>query len=211
MKEFKTCLSLYKYSKDFKTNIACSFLYCAISIFMLCVMNKEDGDMILLPATFIVLGPVLSVQVIYSLEVIGLINSSAIKEYIEKRFMDVMQLIYSMTGYLIIVVSVIIKIMMGANGEDYVKGIIASGIVIAVIVVYSVLAVKKPIAGFIIYLVGYASAMFLACSNIRFEFHLNVSVIFGLVLVLTGCGLSAVLRRSLYKIPIRVFLNRKSV
>lgn len=204
-------MRLYKYSKDFKTNIACSFLYCAISIFMLCVMQNENGDMILFPATFIVLGPVLSVQLIYSLEVIGLINSLAIKEFIEKRFMDIMQLIYSLTGYLLVVVAVIIKIKLGATREDYVKGIIASGIIIAILVVYSVVAVKKPVVGFIIYIVGYVGAMYLAVSDIVIALHLNVAIISGLILVLIGCGLSAVLRRSLYKIPVKVFMKRKSV
>lgn len=194
--EIKKGFRLIPYGYAIKMNLICGVV---IMLLGLAALSMDSRNEIFTASIFIILGPLVSLQVAGSHLYSGLVAASPRRRLVDIVLGDVLSVIASLIGYLVIVGYIFLN--KGAI-EHPAESMILAGVCMAICVIYFGVALKCYLVGSILYFIGViggylVGSVFLEVTEIEFSLA-GGSVVSFLIMVL-GVVLSSVLRRLLYK------------
>lgn len=212
--EWKRCMKLVKYGYNLKSSIVCAMIFFVLGM-IICVMDQ--GNMFIMGGLYIVLGPLMLAQIIYTGLASGMALSSPRRRFMEIQLQDGMQLLVGVLGYLLVVLLAIAKVYLGHSesgiyvsfGRDaYGQMILNTGILTGILLVYMGIVYKYFLISILLFAGGFAFVyigMWGGVTEITSSVNMVSGTLLGLLFVLIGEVLSAVLRRLLYKKPLNKY------
>lgn len=212
--EWKRCIKLVKYGYNIKSTIACALIFFVIGL-IICVLDQ--GNMFILGGLYIVLGPLMLAQIIYTGLVSGMALSSPRRRFMEIQLQDGMQLLVGVLGYLLVVLLAVAKVYLGHSeseiyislGRDaYGQMILHMGILTGILLVYMGIVYKYFLISILLFAGGFAfvyTGMWGGVTEIISSVNMVSGTLWGLLFVLIGAVLSGVMRRILYKKPLNKY------
>lgn len=194
--EIKKCFRLITYGYGIKMNLICGAI-----VFLVGLVELSIGSYLTVfsASVFIILGPVMCLQLACTLLYSGIVASSPRRRALEIGLGDAVNVGASLIGYLVITgYTFWKKEVMEAPAES----LILASICMAITVIYFGVCYKIYLLGSILYFIsiiaGYIVAViFFAITEMKFSVA-SASVI-SFLIVAVGVVLSSVLRRLLYK------------
>lgn len=206
--EWKRCMKLVKYGYNLKSSIACAVIFFVLGI-LWCIGDK---GMFAMGGMYIVLGPLMLVQVIYTGLMAGMPLSSPRRRFIEIQLQDGLQLLVGVLGYLLVVLVAAIKVYRGHSTPElsiaYGQMVLYTGMLVGVLLIYMGIVYKYFLFSLILFMGGFAFIYIgLWGEMIKIAHSVNMvsGTLLGLLFVLIGEVLSGVLRRLLYKKPLNKY------
>ncbi len=201
--ELKKSFRLLKYTYNFRLNIAGAVIFLVLGIPMLLV----DVESSILGGMYLLIAPYMLIQMLYSLVFGQMVAASPKKQFLEIQCVDILSGVINIVVYTLVVW--VVRGVHGGAGEN----IAALGMVIpfaAMIVIISVYygaCYKYMVAGTILFAFTYMVLYGIVMSELsqrlveRFQLNFGSAYLIGMVLILMGNGISAWMRRCLYKKP----------
>lgn len=206
--EWKRCMKLVKYGYNLKSSIACAVIF-FVSGILFCVLQI---DMFALGGLYIVLGPLMLVQIIYTGLMAEMALSSPRRRFMEIQLQDGLQLLVGVLGYLLVVLIAAIKVYQGHSAPElstaYGQMVLYTGIIAGMFLIYMGIVYKYFLVSLILFMVGF-SLVYMGpwgeIIKITHSVNMVSGTLLGLLFVLIGEVLSGVLRRVLYKKPLNKY------
>lgn len=198
MSNWKIGVKLIPYVYQAKLNIAAAIVFFVLGIVIFFAGDKFSmGGML-----WMLLGLLYPVQIIFSLEYIGIVAASPKRKAINYATQDVVIIISGIVAYCITVVIEVFKAEVLKKPEDG-KILLAGFILMFWLFVYLVTAYRFFILSTILFCIvtgasGLFSFMLIRGNDINI-LHINV---IGLVLVVAGVLVNCLLRRLMFRLPI---------
>lgn len=210
--EWKRCAKLIKYGYNLKSSVAAAAIFFVLGIVM-CVLSPDE--MFSLGGMYIVLGPMLLIQCVYTSLSAGISMSSPRRRFIETWFHDGLQLLIGLAGYALVILIAVIQISHGHSGAEeraaLGQAILYTGMLTGVLMIYMGIVYKTFLLSVLLFLVAFVSLMAEVPDKI-FGFMQSVTVakgiLWGLAAIAIGAVISGLLRRMLYKKPLSKFSIR---
>jgi len=194
--EIKKSFRLIPYGYGVKMNLICGVIF-----FLIGLAELSTGSQLAVfsASVFIILGPIVCLQLASTLLYSGIVASSPRRRVVEIGLGDAVSAGATLIGYLVVTGYTFLNREMIENPME---NLILASICMAVSVIYFGVAFKIYLIGSILYFISIIGAFgleiaFFEITEIEFSFA-NASVISFLIVVL-GVVLSSVLRRLLYK------------
>ena len=196
--EMKRGLKLIKYANDFKITVVVAILFCLIAI----VICFVDLQFIVLASAEIFMSIIMFIQMEYSLLATGICASSPRKRNLETWLPDLTGLMLGIAGYLIILVIIMVNYFYVSEEirQFCGAGILFSGMMGGITLVYGSLVYKNFIIGFIVFFSGFYSL--LVCSEGELFVSLTAGIWGGFAFIVVGIAVAGILRRLLYRKPL---------
>ena len=201
--ELKKSFRLLKYTYNFKSSIAGIIIFLVVGIPMVLVSWRGCflGGMYLLIASY------MPIQMLYSLLFGQMVAASPKKHFLEIHCVDVLMSSINMVVYTLVVL--VIKEIHGDNGENMeaLGTVIPFAMLVVTVSIYYGACYKYMMAGTILFAITYVIVYGLSLGEVsqrlveRFSLNYGSAYLIGMVLILIGSGISARMRRSLYKKP----------
>ncbi|MGN0153902.1 MAG: hypothetical protein ACI4A3_05585 [Lachnospiraceae bacterium] len=201
-------MRLVKYGYNLKSSIACAVIFFGVGI-LFCVV---EIDMFAMGGLYIVLGPLMLVQIIYTGLMAGMALSSPRRRFIEIQLQDGLQILVGVLGYLLVVLIAAIKVYQGHStlelSKVYGQMVLYTGIMTGVLLVYMGIVYKYFLVSLILFMGGFSfvyTGLWGEMIKITHSVNMISGTLLGLLFVLIGEVLSAVMRRILYKKPLNKY------
>ena len=198
MDEMKRGLKLIKYANGFKVTAVITILFCLIAI----VISFVDLQFIVIASVEIFMSIIMFAQMEYSLLATGICASSPRKRNLETWLPDLSGLVLGIAGYLVILVIIMVNYFYASEEVKQIcgAGILFSGMMGGITLVYGSLVYKNNIIAFIVFFSGFYSL--LICFESGMSVSLTAGVWGGFAFILVGVVAAGILRRLLYRKPL---------
>lgn len=212
MNEMKKACKLIKYGFNLKMNVIFGIIFTIFGIIFSVLGSMMSSSNHMQPAVlrtmYIFLGPLMVVQVLYTLLYSEIAKSSPRNYMLEVTAPNFFATLIGVFSYVFSIVGALIGMKVSPDlAENYYAVIMSSGIMLAVMLLYFGVCYKYFVLGTIGFVVGFL-VIYGGLSAYIFEYGLsfklnfvNSSMISG-VIVAVGIILSCILRKALYKKPI---------
>lgn len=198
--EIKRGIRLIRYGYGVKLNLIGGILLCIIGLVICCVASDS---FIMIGVLYMMLGPFMAVQVMYTLLYAGLVGASPRRRGIEILIADWIDIITGFIGYVVFMVATVVRVNMAPEqAQNIMQGILLGSVGSAMVFICFGVCYKyywqSMILFFIVYFMVYGFGM--ALINIA-QVTLNMAWTAGgsLLFIAAGVFLSCVLRRLVYK------------
>lgn len=203
LKDIKLGMKLLRYSYNFKTNIGFMIFFLVLG-----------GGMMLLPqvnsflfgGTYIFIGYIMMLQMNYTLMFAQMVPATPHRKMFELTFPNFMTLTSAVLWYLVLTVMVmVLSDFRPALRGEYNVALVLIAIYMAIIIIYAGICYKFLWLAFILFTASFSYVYILGKDRITVFFLRNVGAdlpanfAVGLVIVVVGCLLSALLRKIFYK------------
>ncbi len=204
-KDIRLGFKLLRYSYKFKVNV----LFTCFFMLMGALMIFFNVEGFLLGSIYLFLGPIMMLQMNYSLMHAQLVSVSGKRRLMELTFPNFVNCISAVLLYLTL--SVLACVFAGLRPQQkttYSISIIFVSILIVICMIYYGICYKYFIVGTILFACTFSAFYFIFRESLILFFMrtvgLNIPTTFsvGLVIILTGCVVSCLLRRAFYRKPI---------
>lgn len=200
--EIKRGIKLIRYGYGVKRNLIGGMLLCILGIGMCCVANDS---FIIIGALYMMLGPIMIIQVMYSLLYSNMVGASPRRRGIEILIADWIHILTGAIGYIVFMIVAVVRVN-GApdKAQNIMQGIILASVGIAAVFVCFGACYKyywqSMILFFIVFFSVYGVGMIIMRA-IQLHFTLTMAWTAGVSLAFIAAGvfLSCVLRRLVYK------------
>lgn len=204
-KDIRLGFKLLRYSYKFKVNVLIICFFVLIGVLM--IFSNVEG--FLLGSIYLFLGPIMMLQMNYSLMHAQLVSVSNRRRFLELTFPNLVSCISGVLLYLTL--SVLACVFAGLRPQQkttYSISIIFVSIIIVICMIYYGICYKYFIFGTILFACTFSAFyVFFRESLILFFMRtvgVNILTTFsiGLVIILAGCVVSCLLRRAFYRKPV---------
>lgn len=155
MKDIKNCLKLLKHGYQAKTNLVCAGLFVVIGIFFM-IMSYEQFAV---GATYFFIAVSFVTQTMYMMLFSGFVAASPSRKKVEFRYMDILNIIGSVLGAVIILLLVFLLKPEKVEGTSMETILVFSGLMAIVIYCYMSMSFKSMIIGTLIFVIAFFSLM----------------------------------------------------
>lgn len=200
--ELKRGIKLIKYGFNLKSSILVALLFFIMGI-VISIMNPTVS---LLGGTYIMLGPLMSVQIVSMLTCANSVAASSYKRILEIWIPNLAAFLSIVFGYSFIIVITALKIRKTPLLEtDNLRNLVCIGVLACVLGIYMSTAYKSFFVSIFLFTVAYMFVYF--STDILLEvtkIHLTVlsAALIGFGFILLGSVLSFMLSKAFYKKPI---------
>lgn len=198
--EIKRGIKLIRYGYGVKANLIGGAILCIVGILMCCLANN---NLIMIGTLYIVLGPIMIIQVMYTFLYSGLVGASPRRRGIEILIADWINIITGFIGYVVFMVVTIVRVNAAPEqAQNIMQGTLLGSVGSAAAFICFGVCYKyywqSMILFFVVFFSVYAGGMVIM--NIA-QVTLNMAWTAGgsLVFIAAGVFLSCVLRRLVYK------------
>lgn len=202
MAKIKTGLKLMKYGYGLKMNLFFGILFFVLGLIM-CVTSRDEGG--ILGVLYVVLGPMMLVQITYSLMYANFVGASPKRKVLEITIPDFINTVIALLGYIVVIVNANIRTAMDAEQTgNAVEAMLVTGLTMAALLFCFGAAYKYFVLSmfffFLVFMVIYSGGL-----AVMHRMDLNLGMLpaslicFGIIAI--GLVLSGLLRRALYKRP----------
>ncbi len=210
MKKFVKTIKLLPYVFEFKTNVFCGVLFWVLGV-MITVgasIDLEDGFSNMLGPLYVMLGPMMAIQMCYSLLMSRMLGASPKKKWIEIIVPNVLTGLNNVIGYLLIVVVFAGQMQTQPEGVDaYCKLLFYIALMTCILNIYFAGCCKQLLVSSVLFFfayVGIAVLMNIDPLTELIEGHfagsfLRAVIECGILLIAGWLG-SCVFRKALYKV-----------
>ena len=155
-------------------------------------------------AVLMSLGPLLWIQAVYTLLCGGMVTSSGQRRMLETTFLDFLSFLLGILLYAIIMIAGLVWVQISPEKEQiYLANMLGCCVVIAIFIGFMSIGYKVFFISYILFMMGFITAMDIIESiAVSVESSLAMVLVLGALVILLGVGVSAVLRRALYKKPV---------
>lgn len=200
--EWKRCLKMIKYGYNVKSSAVVAVIFFVVGI-LFCIVDPHMSTM---GGLYVVMGPMMLVQVSYTSLMAGLSLSSPRRRFMEIQLQDGLQLLVGILGYLLVVlIAVIVNGLAPEQSTNYTMSILCTGMITGILIAYLgvvykyfVLSLILFIGGFMFVYIGLWDTMVEEMPSI----NLAGAVFFGLLFILLGEVLGGIFRRVFYRKPL---------
>ena len=212
MNEMKKACKLIKYGFNLKMNVGFGIIFMIFGIIFSILGSMMSSANHMQPAMFstmyMFLGPLMIVQVLYTLLYSKMAKSSPRNYTLEVTAPNIFSTIIGIFTYLVSIIGAWIGMKVSPDlAEGYYSVIINSGMLLVIMILYFGVCYKYFVLGTIGFVIGFL-VIYRGLSGYIFEYGLpfklnfvNSSLISG-VIVAVGIILSCILRKLLYKKPV---------
>lgn len=212
MNEMKKACKLIRYGFNLKVNVGFGIIFTIFGIIFSVLGSMMSSSNHMQPAVlstiYMFLGPLMVVQVLYTLLYCEIAKSSPRNYTLEVTAPNIFATLVGIFSYICSIIGALVGMKVSPDlAENYYAVIISSGILLAVMLLYFGVCYKYFVLGTIGFVVGFL-VIYGGLSAYIFEYgvsfklnFVNSSLISG-VIVAVGIVLSCIFRKLLYKKPI---------
>lgn len=200
--ELKRGIKLIKYGFNLKSSILIAVLFFIMGI----VISIMDPKVSLLGGTYIMLGPLMSVQIVSTLICANSVAASSYKRVLEIWIPNLAAFLSIVFGYSFIIVITVLKIHKTPLLEtDGLRNLVCMGMLACVLGIYMSTAYKSFFVSIFLFTIAFVSVYFSADILLKItQIHLTIlsAALLGFGFILLGSVLSFMLSKAFYKKPI---------
>lgn len=201
MKEIKRAIRLTRYGHGLVSNILGGIAILLIGLICLTAIDVYSAQMI--GIICLVLGPIMILQVLYSLLYVNMVAASPRRRVVECVIPDIMNIVGCVGGFVALELSTIYKVnKLPMQTDDTVEMMVVVAIGLALLLIVYAVAYKYFVVGYIIFFFVFLGTYILGTALVMvFDFPLNMvgasAISFGIIAL--GIALAAFIRRKVYK------------
>lgn len=200
--ELKRGIKLIKYGFNLKSSILTAVLFFIMGI-VISIMNPKVS---LLGGTYIMLGPLMSVQIVFTLMCANSVAASSYKRVLEIWIPNLAGFLSIVFGYSFIIVITALKIRKTPLLEtDGLRNLVCIGVIACVLGIYMSTAYKNFFVSIFLFVVEYIFVYFFADILLKItKIHLTIlsAALIGFGFIILGSILSFMLSKAFYKKPV---------
>lgn len=209
IEEWKRCIKLIKYGYNLKSSIVCGLIFFVIGI-IFCIL---DGTMFAMGGLYIILGPMMLVQISYTALMAGMPLSAPRRRFMETKLQDGLQFIISILGYFLVILFAMLKLYQGHYADElgatYGEMVMYTGMMSGILMIYYGIVYKYFLTSLFLLVGGFALVYMGAWGDMIKDFSYSVDMVkgslIGLLCIIMGGVIGIVLRRILYKKPLNKY------
>ncbi len=212
MNEVKKACKLIKYAYNYKMNMGVGVVFTIFGLLFCVLGNMISSASHMQPAMlstmYVLLGPIMVVQLLYTLLFCEMVKSSPKNYTLEVTAPNVLATVIGIFGYIFSIIGAVAGMTVSPElTEGYNTVILSSGLLIAIIMIYFGVCYKYFVLGTI----GFSVGFLLVCSvvpaivlevGLPFQFTTLNSIFISAIIVAVGIVISCILRKLLYKKPL---------
>ncbi len=212
MNEMKKVCKLIQYGYNFKVSVGCGIVFVMLGVVFSILGSKMSSALHMQPAVlstmYVFLGPLMALQVLYTLLFSEIVKSSPRNYTLEVLAPNLFATIMGVFSFIFSIISALIGMKVSPDlAENYYAVIMSSGIMLAGMILYFGVCYKYFVLGTIGFIVGFlviygGLSAYIFKYGVSFELTMVNSSLIGGGIVAAGIILSCVLRKLLYKKPI---------
>ena len=196
--ELKRGMKLLKYGFNLKSSILLAVLFFLMGI----VFIGIDNVTFLLGGTYIMLGPMMLIQIVVTLISANSVAASPRKRVLEIWIPNLAGLVIMILGYICIIAIAVLKIYQKpALENDYLNNLACMGMLTCILGIYMSISYKSFLMSILGIALAYPTA-YVLFGSIKIHLTIVTASLIGFAFIVLGSILSFMLRKAFYKKPI---------
>lgn len=212
IKNLKTGFKLLKYSYKCKMNLILLALFTVIGL----VIEISSHGTNMLGGFYFMLSGMYAYQMIVSMDISGMVQSSAMKKRIQINLPVFVSTVLYIILYTVLVIERVILVHVNPQDKDMLMfNLFTIVMMLFIVFIFSAICYKYFVAGFIIFLVlvmGTTFGLNEICMSSGYEFICNMGfgtfIIIGYAVILAGGAIEYLIGKLLYRKPLSEFAFR---